>query len=106
MDFGLTQEQINHLIAIFKKYLKSGKVIIYGSRAKGNFTSRSDIDLVIKNSKTIDMQLLANLKEEIQESDLPYLVDIQFFETIKNVELIEHIIRVGKVLYQKDIDKK
>jgi predicted nucleotidyltransferase len=99
MEFGLTQNHIDILISIFNKYLLSGEVIIYGSRVKGNYTPQSDVDLVIKGNDSNNRQNLAEIMEAIEESDLPYLVDIQYFENIKNTELIEHINRVGKVFY-------
>ena len=100
MNFGLSKQNINDLVAVFKKYLQQGQVIVYGSRVKGTFTDRSDIDLVIKNSNNIDEQLISNIKSTIEESDFPYLVDLQFYETIKNTKLLEHIDRVGKVLFE------
>jgi predicted nucleotidyltransferase len=104
MDFGLTQEQTEIIFAIFEKYLSTGiEVIVYGSRAKGNYTNRSDIDLVIKNDENIDTGLLEKINEEIEESDFPYLADIQLFETIKNPQLIQHINRAGKILWKKSI---
>jgi predicted nucleotidyltransferase len=102
MEFGLSQQYQDILSAIFHQYLHKEKVLIYGSRAKGNFTLRSDIDLVIKHSEATNYQLLANIQEAIEESDIPYLVDIQYFEEIKNKKLIEHINRVGKLLYKKE----
>lgn len=99
MEFGLTQSNIDILISIFNKYLLSGEVIIYGSRVKGNYTPQSDVDLVIKGNDSNNRQNLAEIMEAIEESDLPYLVDIQYFESIKNTELIEHIDRVGEVFY-------
>ncbi len=99
MEFGLSKSDKNILTTIFDKHLTAGKIILYGSRAKGTFSDRSDIDLIIKQGKTTDRQVLANIKDEIEESDCPYLVDIQFFETIENSRLIEHIERVGKIFH-------
>ncbi len=99
--FGLTSKQAKLLQACFAEYLTSGSVIVYGSRAKGNFTPRSDIDLVIRHAKTNDYRLLACIQDEIDESNFPYLCDIQYFENIKNASLIFHIEKVGKLFYQK-----
>jgi predicted nucleotidyltransferase len=101
MEFGLSQKYIDILLSIFKEYLHSGKVIIYGSRVKGNYIPQSDVDLVIKGSESNNRQNLAEIMEAIEDSDLPYLVDIQYFENIKNNELIEHINRIGKLFYSK-----
>ena len=49
MDFGLTESQKKILIGILQKYIKSGEEIVFGSRAMGTNTERSDIDIALKN---------------------------------------------------------
>lgn len=98
MDFGLQREHEEILRSIFKKHALSGQVIVYGSRAKGTFTERSDLDLAIKGSNA-DHYKIEEIKDEIDESDFPFLVDAQLYEAIQNSALIEHIDRVGRVLY-------
>ena len=88
------------LKTIFGKYPNIKKVILYGSRAKETNTKRSDIDLVIANSQ-LDRFTFSNIKSEIEESDIPNLVDIQLLEEIDNQDLLDHINRVGKVIYCK-----
>jgi predicted nucleotidyltransferase len=46
--FGLKEEQIHK--SIFSKYENLNKVLVYGSRAKGTFNERNDVDLVITES--------------------------------------------------------
>ncbi|SMM99163.1 Nucleotidyltransferase [uncultured Candidatus Thioglobus sp.] len=98
MKFGLTTQQIQLLNGIFAQYLPSGSVIIYGSRVKNTHTKISDVDLAIKNS-LLNRHQLAELIDAIEESDFPYLCDLQLFETINNLQLKNHIDRLGKVLY-------
>ena len=88
------------LKTIFGKYPNIKKVILYGSRAKETNTKRSDIDLVITNSQ-LDRITMSNIKSEIEESDIPNLVDIQLLEEIDNQDLLDHINRIGKVIYCK-----
>ena len=103
-NWGLTIAQESILKNIFKDYLPKGKVIIYGSRAKGSFHAKSDIDLAISGHVNDDRHLIAKIKEAIDESDIPYLCDIQYLEQIKNPHLKDHIQRRGQILYQgKDI---
>ncbi|MFZ4544868.1 MAG: nucleotidyltransferase domain-containing protein, partial [Saprospiraceae bacterium] len=45
--FGLSETNIALINAIFKDFPKVEKVILYGSRAKGNYRNGSDIDLTI-----------------------------------------------------------
>jgi predicted nucleotidyltransferase len=98
--FGLKEEEEQILKSIFSKYENLNKVVVYGSRAKGTFNERSDVDLVITESN-IDRPLIGQIISEINNSNFPYLVDLQDFSKLKNQQLIEHIHRVGKVFYNR-----
>ena len=100
MQFGLNENNIKLITSVFQKYPTIKEVVIYGSRAKGNYSERSDIDLVVKNSP-IDRHIISKILMDLNDSDLPYLLDIKSFEAIKNQQLLEHINRVGQLLYKK-----
>lgn len=100
-DFGLTKKQSALLKNIFQQFLSQGQVLIYGSRAKGNFHERSDVDLVIKKTNSQNKYFLEKIKTAIEESNFPYLCDIQYFEEMKNPDLKKHIQNVGKIFYEK-----
>lgn len=101
-NFGLKDTELNFLLSVFAKYKEVNAVLVYGSRAKGNFTERSDIDLVITES-LIDRHTIGSIVNEINNSNFPYLIDLQDATTIKNKKLVEHIERVGKLIYRKEI---
>ena len=98
MDFGLTDKQKTLLITILKRYVKTGEVVVFGSRAKGNYTERSDIDVALRNAQFFLNCSLGGLIDEIAESDFPYLADVLIYEDITNAALKEHIGRVGQLL--------
>lgn len=87
------------LVKIFEKYPNIKEVILYGSRAKGTQNERSDVDLAIKNSP-ISYQEFVKMLAEIEESNFPYLIDMQIFEQIQNQRLLEEIEMYGKTIYQ------
>jgi predicted nucleotidyltransferase len=97
---GLNNNQIADINKIFAKYEQIDKVILYGSRAKGTYNKRSDIDLVVLGSN-IDRTLIINMKFDLEELNIPYFVDLQDYKTINNKNLIEHINRVGIDFYKK-----
>jgi predicted nucleotidyltransferase len=99
-DTGLTPEQIALLQQVFNKHPEIEAVKLYGSRAKGNFHERSDVDLVLIGTG-IDRFLVADILLDLADSDLPYAVDLQNYSDIKNRALIEHIDRVGLVIYER-----
>ena len=96
MDFGLTEFQKKILIGILQKYIKSGVGLVFGSRAMGTNTERSDIDIALKNVVFFSPYSLGDLIDEIAESDFPYLADVIIYEDITNPALKEHIDMVGK----------
>src|SRR5438552_2238157 len=63
---------------IFKKYVPDKIIWAYGSRIKGQSHEGSDLDLVIKdpNGLEISSRDMIALRETIQESNLPFLVDL------------------------------
>lgn len=44
MKYGLKDSDLNLIINIFRNYKNIDKVVLYGSRAKGNYKFNSDID--------------------------------------------------------------
>lgn len=65
----------NHL-NIIKKILKKYSYVfyVYGSRAKKRARKNSDLDLCYKEK--IPENIISEIKEEFEESDLPFKVDI------------------------------
>ena len=98
---GLTHEHLTLLQQAFKKHPEVAAVKLYGSRAKGNCHERSVVDLVLMGSG-IDRFLVADLLMDLADTDLPYAVDLQNYSDIKNRALIEHIERVGLVIYERE----
>lgn len=97
--FGLKPEILQQLATIFQAYENVGSVVLYGSRAKGTYHARSDIDLTIKGDCITD-SLIGKIEEEVDDLLLPYSFDISSWQQIDNPELREHIKRVGVVIYQ------
>ncbi len=100
MTFGLSTETIQKISTILNEYKIIDKVLIYGSRAKGNYKNGSDIDLTLLG-KNIDASILLSLHQKLEESDLPYKFDISVYDKIDNKDLKDHINRVGKEFYIK-----
>ncbi|PTN07968.1 nucleotidyltransferase domain-containing protein [Mangrovibacterium marinum] len=100
MPDGLSQQTIDRLSQLFARHRQITEVILYGSRAKGNFSEGSDIDLTIKG-ESLDFTLLQQLNREIDDLLLPWMVDLSLFESLKNEALIDHIQRMGISIYRK-----
>lgn len=101
--FGLSDKSFQILLEIFRNYPAISEVKVYGSRAKGTYTVRSDLDLVILDE--IDRKTLGEIWMEVNSSDFPLTVDLQVWKDIKNENIKEHIQRVGKVFYSASRQK-
>ena len=99
--FGLPENHIKLIRSVFEKYTDVSKVILYGSRAKGNFRTGSDIDLTMTGEK-LDFDTLLRISTELDDLLLPYNIDLSLFNLIDNKELKEHINGVGVVFYERD----
>ena len=100
MKHGLPDEVVAQIRTVFSHFPDVEKVLLYGSRAKGNFKPGSDIDLTLMGSD-LDQKILARIDDELDELLLPYRFDLSIFSKITHTDLIEHIRRVGVVFYEK-----
>lgn len=95
---GLPEKTITKLLTVFSHYPEINEVILYGSRAKGNYKPGSDIDIALKGNG-LTLSVLTKIETEIDDLLLPYTVDCVVFEKINNTELTDHINRVGIQLF-------
>ncbi len=72
----------NKYLDILKEFLLKGlkdepvKVYLFGSRATGKNRPGSDVDIGLLPNGKINSIKISMLKEDIEESDIPYKVDI------------------------------
>lgn len=97
--YGLPANDIKKLCEVFERYPQVNRVILYGSRAKGNFKPGSDIDMTLEAK--IDSQMYGQLLTDLDDLLLPYQIDLSLYHQLQNPALISHIDRVGKVLYER-----
>ena len=101
MDHGLKKRDIDNILKAVRQSPEIEQAVIFGSRAKGNSKSGSDVDLAVKG-KNITSRTISNLRTLLEEElPLPYFFDVLHYEKVNNKELTEHIDRVGKIIYEK-----
>ena len=101
MKHGLQPQELGSIIKAAEGFPEIEEIIIFGSRTKGNFKKASDIDLAVKGKNVTDItvkRLNSRLNEELP---LPYFFDVIDYKSINNPDLVEHIDRVGNLLYKK-----
>ena len=100
MDHGLDNDTIQMIQQLFSKYEKVHQAILYGSRAKGTHTAGSDIDLALKG-KDLSIKDVLQLRVDLDELNLPFTIDLTLYDETQNQDLLDHIDRVGTLLYIK-----
>ncbi|MBR6277488.1 MAG: nucleotidyltransferase domain-containing protein [Bacteroidales bacterium] len=100
--YGLTDRELALMDSYFSQITNLEKVILYGSRAKGNYKKFSDVDITLLG-KEIGISDLFKLQDLLYESDLPYMYDVSLFKSLTNPDLIDHIKRKGIVLWERKV---
>ena len=101
MKHGLTESVIQKICGVFTRYPQVDTVLLYGSRAKGNYRNGSDIDLTICHNDEMTLRLLLRIIDDIDNLLLPYTVDLSILKDIDDADVLAHIKRVGIPFYSK-----
>jgi len=96
---GLKAATIKKINTVFSSHPNISQVLLYGSRAKGNFRTGSDIDLTIKGEQ-LTLSELTNIEIELDDLLLPHKIDLSLFHKIEEPDLIDHIQRLGLTFYE------
>ena len=99
MKFGLSDTVIDELCNVFRHHADIEKVLIFGSRSKGNYRAGSDIDLAVIG-KDLDYDKLLEIRCEIEDLELLYSVDLIDYPKKKGTPIADLIDRVGQVFYE------
>lgn len=100
MKFGLTEKTIKKIRGVFSRFPEIEKAVLYGSRAKGNFRTGSDIDLTLYG-EALTSVLRSTIAAALDDLLLPYTIDLSVFDELNHADLREHIERVGMVFYER-----
>lgn len=94
---SLASAEVDLLCAVFRRHPEIEAVKLFGSRAMGTHTPRSDVDLALWGE--VDPLQAEAIASELDELPLPYRYDVRPFDSIKLPALREHIERVAVQLY-------
>jgi type I restriction enzyme, S subunit len=78
MAMQLEQKYLDELLAIVQERVDTNvwRPVLFGSRARGTAQRFSDIDLGFVGAKPMPAKVKAALWEALDDSDIPYMVDI------------------------------
>ena len=97
--YGLQDNDIKRICDLFADIPKVMRVVLFGSRAMGNYKPGSDIDLAITGDITFDE--LQEINARLEDLSFLYSFDVQRLNAIKDEDLLEHINRVGIAIYSR-----
>ena len=100
MNHGLREVTVERIRAVLAQFPEGEKAVLYGSRAKQTYRPGSDIDLTLCGDE-LDHTLLTRISNELDELLLPYQIDLSLMASLSHPALLNHISRVGVVLYAK-----
>lgn len=99
-EYGIPRADLEALISELKNNNNIFEIILFGSRAKGTFSNGSDIDIALKGNNLSRKDIL-DATGEVEKLLLPYKLDLVLYDRVNEPALIDHIDRVGVVLFKR-----
>lgn len=100
MKYGLEEAYLAELRQIFESIPQIEAVVLYGSRARGDYRDRSDIDLSLQGDALTDHHL-ALFNDRYEASRIPYLHDANLYAAIRSPQFKANVDRDGIVIYRR-----
>ncbi|MCI9107032.1 MAG: nucleotidyltransferase domain-containing protein [Lachnospiraceae bacterium] len=94
-ETGIKKDVVKEICALAKRN-EVEKVILFGSRARGDYGRASDIDLAVCGGNTARFALDVD-----EETSTPLKYDVVNLDEDVQDDLLQVIAREGKVLYEK-----
>lgn len=91
---------LKELHQLFMSYPEIEQTILFGSRARGDFSERSDIDLIIK-APNISKERWIDLAFRIAELGIDILLWEEAPETLR-----QRVLKEGRLLYERNQDPR
>lgn len=92
-------ERLGRVVGILKRFPEVHRVILFGSRAIGDWDERSDIDLAV-SAPGIDFRRWAEIAAEVDEAPTLLRIDLVWLEDASEAFALE-IGRAGKVIFER-----
>lgn len=94
-NYGINDVVLGELLELAKRY-DVNRLVLFGSRARGDYKSRSDIDLAFSGGDRLRFPLAVD-----EETSTLLMYDIVDLDKPISQELLDSIEREGRVLYEK-----
>ena len=98
--YGFSHQTLESILNVLTNQTSVEEVILFGSRAMGNFKEGSDIDLAL-TGHSLSMSTIRKIELQLDELLLPYHFDLAIYHKIKEPALKEHIDNHGVKLFER-----
>ncbi|MBF0123877.1 MAG: nucleotidyltransferase domain-containing protein [Magnetococcales bacterium] len=98
---GLSDRELALMHTVFRQIPEIREVVVFGSRAKGNYRPQSDVDLALVG--VADELKAEAISEALDQLPMPYKFDVKAYDGIRYPPLLEHIHRVGVSIYVREV---
>ena len=90
---GIGKEEQRTIIALIKALIPETKIYLFGSRARGDFSERSDIDLALDIGEKIEPRCkISEIKDVLEATNMIYHFDVLDIHNV-NEELKDRILK-------------
>lgn len=98
MAFGVSESLKDKVIAVISALIPEAKIYLFGSRARGTASERSDIDLALDAGEKLDYKDVGEINSVMEVLSTPYTIQVVDFNGI-SAEMREAIIR-DKIIWK------
>ena len=98
-DYGIKVDAYNQILEVFREIPEVERVILFGSRARGDFKKTSDIDLAVYFKGESKKLKLIRMLEDVR---CILKFDVVDMNSVVNEELKKNIKNDGKEIYNKE----
>ena len=95
---------ISSIVKAITEYKDPEKIVVFGSRATGNYKRTSDIDIAIwgKGWSDKDVNIVKHNLDEVVKT--PLKIDVLNIYAVKKDKLKQNISKEGKIIYESGKD--
>jgi predicted nucleotidyltransferase len=96
----IPEEKLERIVKIIIRTVNPDRIILFGSRAKGDHRKGSDIDIAVDGGRDLTHRERRKLKEELDKVAGIYTLDLIFLNEVQE-EFKKLIEKTGVILWKK-----
>lgn len=94
---GIDETTKRKMIGVIRAVFPSARIYLFGSRARGDFKKRSDIDIAIDGGHSLPRVVVGEVKDMLNASHIPYSIDVVDYWAVSNA--MRRVIKKERILW-------